>query len=76
MSDVRKLLETLKAELDFVNRGGYRKASWRPQFIFEDSPTCLIAVEVRSLAPNASWRHSCRSTRAGVRSPERPRRNG
>lgn len=41
MSDVRKLLEALKAELDFVNRGGYRKASWRPQFIFEDSPTCL-----------------------------------
>lgn len=41
MSDLRKLLEALKAELDFVNRGGYRKASWRPQFIFEDSPTCL-----------------------------------
>jgi len=41
MSDVHKLLETLKAELDFLNQGGYRKPSWRPQFIFEDSPTCL-----------------------------------
>jgi hypothetical protein len=41
MSDDRKLLEVLKAELEFLNRGGYRKASWRPQFVFEDSPTCL-----------------------------------
>jgi hypothetical protein len=35
------LVEILKAELEFLNRGGYRKLSWRPQFIFEDSPTCL-----------------------------------
>jgi hypothetical protein len=41
MADKRNLVEVLKAELEFLNRGGYRKASWRPQFIFEDSPTCL-----------------------------------
>lgn len=40
MSDKRKLSEVLKSELEFLNRGGYRKTSWRPQFIFEDSPTC------------------------------------
>lgn len=41
MADKRSLLEVLKAEHEFVNGGGYRKWSWRPQFIFEDSPTCL-----------------------------------
>src|SRR5690349_5999831 len=40
----KDVLATLQAELAFVERGGYRtpeKAAWRPQFIFEDSPTCL-----------------------------------
>lgn len=37
----RDLLEILKAELDFLEKGGYRNQSWRPNFIFEDSPTCL-----------------------------------
>ena len=41
MADKRSLIEVLKAELEFLNRGGYQKTSWRPQFIFEDSPTCL-----------------------------------
>lgn len=41
MADERNLAEVLKAELKFLNRGGYRKPSWGPQFIFEDSPTCL-----------------------------------
>jgi hypothetical protein len=43
-NDKRDLLEVLKAELEFVERGGYRhtaRAPWRPQFIFQDSPTCL-----------------------------------
>jgi hypothetical protein len=40
-ADKRDLLEVLKSELDFLEKGGYRKVSWRPQFIFEDSPTCL-----------------------------------
>lgn len=40
MSDKRSLREVLKSELEFLNRGGYKKTSWRPLFIFEDSPTC------------------------------------
>ena len=43
-SDKRDLLTVLKAELEFVERGGYRNtdlSAWRPQFIFQDSPTCL-----------------------------------
>lgn len=44
MSAKRSLLEILQAELEFVLKGGYRntaRAPWRPQFIFQDSPTCL-----------------------------------
>jgi len=44
MNDKRDLLDVLKAELEFVEKGGYRhtaRAAWRPQFIFQDSPTCL-----------------------------------
>jgi hypothetical protein len=40
----RDLLTVLKAELAYVESGRYRapeQAAWRPQFIFEDSPTCL-----------------------------------
>jgi hypothetical protein len=41
-SKKRDLLEVLKLELEFLKGGGYRKgSSWRPQFILEDSPTCL-----------------------------------
>ncbi len=42
--DDRDLLEVLKRELAFLESGGYRcslRTPWRPQFIFEDSPTCL-----------------------------------
>lgn len=45
-ADRRDLAQVLKAELDFLRAGGYRKvagSSWRPQFIFEDSPTCLYS---------------------------------
>jgi hypothetical protein len=41
MNDKPNLVEVLKSELEFLDRGGYRKLSWRPQFVFEDSPTCL-----------------------------------
>jgi hypothetical protein len=44
MADKRNVLETLKAELVFVERGGYRSKArfpWRPSFVFEDSPTCF-----------------------------------
>lgn len=42
--DKRNLLDVLKKELEFVEQGGYRnpaRAAWRPQFMFQDSPTCL-----------------------------------
>lgn len=42
--DNRNVLELLKSELEFLGKGGYRqslRAPWRPQFIFEDSPTCI-----------------------------------
>lgn len=41
--DKRDLLEVLRTELEFLERGGYRhtaRANWRPQFMFQDSPTC------------------------------------
>ena len=44
MNDKRSLLELLKAELEFVSKGGYRntaRVAWRPHFIFQDSPSCL-----------------------------------
>ena len=40
----KDVLTTLQEELAFLEMGGYRspqQAAWRPQFIFEDSPTCL-----------------------------------
>jgi hypothetical protein len=40
----RNLLELLRAELEFLELGGYEHAlgaPWRPAFIFEDSPTCI-----------------------------------
>jgi hypothetical protein len=43
-SDERNLLTILNSELAFLEMGGYRetaRATWRPQFIFQDSPTCL-----------------------------------
>lgn len=42
--DERDLLEVLKMELAFLEKGGYGRAPrepWRPQCIFEDSPTCM-----------------------------------
>ncbi|HEY1482371.1 MAG TPA: hypothetical protein VGF19_06610 [Candidatus Acidoferrum sp.] len=44
MQDDRNILELLKAELAFLEKGGYRKGPrypWRPTFMFEDSPTCI-----------------------------------
>lgn len=43
MDGRENLLATLKRELDFIDRGGYRCNSgeaWRPKFIFQDSPSC------------------------------------
>lgn len=43
-NDNRDLIQLLKYELAFLESGGYRQSlrtPWRPQFIFEDSPTCI-----------------------------------
>lgn len=43
-SSKQNLVQVLRAELEFLEKGGYRhtaRADWRPQFIFQDSPTCL-----------------------------------
>ena len=40
----RNLVGVLKAELEFLEHGGYRpdpRAPWRPKLMFQDSPTCL-----------------------------------
>src|SRR5260370_8999912 len=42
--DERDLLEVLKFELQFLEDGGYGRSArtpWRPQYIFEDSLTCM-----------------------------------
>jgi hypothetical protein len=42
--DERDALEVLKFELNFIDKGGYGPSTrepWRPQFVFEDSPTCM-----------------------------------
>jgi hypothetical protein len=44
MQDKHKLAQILKSELSFLEQGGYRRRPrypWRPNFIFEDSPTCI-----------------------------------
>ncbi len=42
-NDNRDVLEVLKTELEFLEKGGYTaspRTAWRPKFIFQDSPTC------------------------------------
>ncbi|HEV2494925.1 MAG TPA: response regulator [Terriglobia bacterium] len=42
--DDRDVLEVLKAELDFVEKGGYGRSvrtPWKPTEIFRDSPACI-----------------------------------
>jgi hypothetical protein len=44
MVDRNQLLAILRAELSFLQKGGYRRGPrypWRPNFVFEDSPTCI-----------------------------------
>jgi hypothetical protein len=52
--DERDLLDVLKFELNFLDKGGYGrsvKTPWRPQFIFEDSPTCMNYDSKENKAP-------------------------
>ncbi|MGB7437202.1 MAG: hypothetical protein WBR26_26445 [Candidatus Acidiferrum sp.] len=44
MRDRNRLTAVLRAELAFLEQGGYRRGPrypWRPNFVFEDSPTCI-----------------------------------
>lgn len=44
MQDRQTLAQILKSELTFLEQGGYHRGPrypWRPNFIFEDSPTCI-----------------------------------
>jgi hypothetical protein len=50
-SDERELLAVLKAELAFLEKGGYRNgpgARPRQTFVFEDSPTCLSFGRIKN----------------------------
>ncbi|MGB6716887.1 MAG: hypothetical protein WBE47_08060, partial [Candidatus Acidiferrales bacterium] len=52
--DERDLLEVLKAELEFLGSGGYAHTageSWRPAYIFEDSPACMNHGHKENPAP-------------------------
>ena len=54
--DDRDLLEILKFELLFLQKGGYgrlrsRGASWRAPLIFEDSPICMNCDAREDCAP-------------------------
>src|SRR5690349_21371035 len=43
-ADDRDILETLKSELDFIDKGGYGRSvrtPWLPTSIFQDSLTCI-----------------------------------
>jgi len=51
----KNLLAVLKGELAFIENGSYRsprETAWRPQFIFQDSSTCLNYK-------NPGKRHEC-----------------
>jgi len=42
--DDRNPVDVLKAELDFIEKGGYGRSvrtPWQPTSIFQDSPSCL-----------------------------------
>ena len=43
-TDTRNTLDVLKAELNFVTKGGYGRSPrepWRAQLFLEDSPSCM-----------------------------------
>jgi len=43
-NDERDMLETLRAELDFIEQGGYGRSvrtPWKPTSVFQDSLSCL-----------------------------------
>lgn len=54
MNEKRNLANVLRKELEFLEKGGYRdtdRTSWRPKFIFQDSPTCMNADPTQPARP-------------------------
>ena len=54
--DDRNTVEVLKAELNYVKKGGYGRSPrepWRAQLVFEDSPTCMNFDSKQDRAPCA-----------------------
>jgi hypothetical protein len=52
--DRQLLLDKLRVELAFIERGGYRnpvRGHWRPQFVFEDSAMCLNRDPTQKFVP-------------------------
>lgn len=52
--DDRNPIEVLKAELNFVRKGGYNpspREPWRTQLALEDSPTCMNYDSKENRAP-------------------------
>ena len=52
--DDRDIVEVLKAELDFVEKGGYGrsvKTPWQPTSIFQDSPSCINLGDLERTHP-------------------------
>jgi hypothetical protein len=55
-TDARNTLDVLKAELNFVTKGGYGRSPrepWRVQLFLEDSPTCMNYDAQENRAPCA-----------------------
>jgi hypothetical protein len=54
MQDKNRLVAILKSELAFLDQGGYRRGPrypWRPNFVFEDSPTCINYADKQERQP-------------------------
>jgi hypothetical protein len=53
-TDNRNTIEVLKAELDFIKKGGYATSTqdpWRAKLALEDSPTCMNCDSKKNSAP-------------------------
>lgn len=52
--DDRNTLEVLRAELDFIEKGGYGrsvKTPWQPTSVFQDSSSCLNFADSKRTHP-------------------------
>jgi hypothetical protein len=52
--DDRNSVDVLKAELDFIEKGGYGRSvrtPWQPTSVFQDSPSCLNFADLERSHP-------------------------